>query len=108
MTASTADRARQRLVPGLEMPDPKRAMKITLTMGGTYSARGLTPLVPYVLLGALSVAFRVALPVMLLALIIVGFGKACFTGAAPLRSVFQTRVVGRLAAAASLIARAIG
>ena len=93
---------------GLEMPDPKRAMKSALTIGGAYIAGGLIPLLPYMLLGKLAVALRVSVVVTLLALIIFGFVKARLTGAAPLRSALQTLVVGGLAAtAAFLIARAI-
>ena len=61
------------------------------------------------LLGKLAVALRVSVLVTLMALIIFGFVKARFTGAAPLRSALQTLVVGGLAATgAFLIARAIG
>ena len=93
----------------LEMPDPKRAMKSALTIGGAYIVGGLIPLFPYMLLGQLVVALKVSIVVTLMALIIFGYVKARFTGAAPLRSALQTLVVGALAAtAAFLIARAIG
>ncbi len=93
---------------GLEVPDPKRALKSALTIGGAYIAGGLIPLLPYMLLGKLTVALQVSVLVTLLALIVFGFVKARFTGAAPLRSALQTLVVGGLAAtAAFLIARAI-
>src|SRR6476646_10320433 len=35
---------------GLEKPDPKRAMKSALTIGGSYAAGGLIPLGPYIAL----------------------------------------------------------
>jgi VIT1/CCC1 family predicted Fe2+/Mn2+ transporter len=94
---------------GLELPDPKRAMKSALTIGGAYIVGGLIPLLPYMLVGELNNALRVSVLVTLLALVIFGFVKARFTGAAPLRSSLQTLFVGGLAAtAAFLIARAIG
>ena len=94
---------------GLERPDPKRAVTSALTIGGAYIAGGLIPLLPYMLLGTLASALRASVFVTLLALMIFGFVKARFTGAAPLRSAIQTLVVGSLAAtAAFLIARAIG
>ena len=94
---------------GLDVPDPKRAMKSALTIGGAYIAGGLIPLLPYMLLGTLASALRASVLFTLLALMVFGFVKARFTGTAPLRSALQTLVVGGLAAtAAFLIARAIG
>jgi len=93
----------------LEIPDPKRAMKSALTIGGSYVVGGMIPLLPYMLLGELMVALQVSIAVTLIALAIFGYVKARFTGAAPLRSALQTLVVGALAAtAAFLIARAVG
>jgi len=93
---------------GLEIPDPKRAMKSALTIGGAYIAGGLIPLLPYVLLGTLSVALKVSVLATLVALLVFGFVKAKFTGSAPVRSALQTLLVGGLAAAAAfIIARAI-
>jgi len=93
---------------GLEIPDPKRAMKSALTIGGAYIAGGLIPLLPYMLLGTLAAALKVSVLATLLALLAFGFVKAKFTGSAPIRSALQTLLVGGLAAtAAFIIARAI-
>jgi VIT1/CCC1 family predicted Fe2+/Mn2+ transporter len=93
---------------GLAKPDPKRAMKSALTIGGAYIAGGLIPLLPYMLLGTLSAALKVSVLATLVALLLFGFVKAKFTGSAPVRSALQTLLVGGLAAAAAfLIARAI-
>ena len=93
----------------LEMPDPKRGIKSALTIGGSYIVGGRVPLLPSMLLGKLATALQVSIVVTLMALIIFGYVKARYTGAAPLRSALQTLVVGALAAtAAFLIARAIG
>lgn len=94
---------------GLEKPEPKRARNSALTIGGAYIGGGLIPLLPYMLLGTLAAALRVSVAVTLLALIIFGFIKGHFTGVSPLRSALQTSLIGGLAAAAAfLIARAIG
>ncbi len=94
---------------GLELPDPKRALKSALTIGTAYIVGGLIPLLPYMLLGNINAALQVSVLVTLIALVVFGFVKARFTGAAPLRSAIQTLVVGGLAAtAAFVIARAIG
>jgi hypothetical protein len=68
---------------GLEIPDPKRAMKSALTIGGAYIAGGLIPLLPYMLLGTLAAALKVSVLATLLALLAFGFVKAKFTGSAP-------------------------
>jgi VIT1/CCC1 family predicted Fe2+/Mn2+ transporter len=93
---------------GLERPDPKRALKSALTIGGAYIAGGLIPLAPYMLLGTLAVALKVSVLATLVALLVFGSIKAKFTGSAPVRSALQTLLVGGLAAtAAFLIARVI-
>src|SRR5664279_2680160 len=93
---------------GLEKPEPKRAMKSALTIGGAYIAGGLIPLLPYMLLGTLSAALKVSVLATLVALLLFGFVKTRFTGSAPVRSALQTLLVGGMAAAAAfLIARAI-
>jgi VIT1/CCC1 family predicted Fe2+/Mn2+ transporter len=93
---------------GLEKPDPRRAMKSALTIGGSYIAGGLIPLLPYMLLGTLSAALKVSVLATLVALLVFGFVKARFTGSAPVRSALQTLLVGGMAAAAAfLIARVI-
>jgi len=93
---------------GLERPDPKRAMKSALTIGGAYIGGGLIPLLPYMLLHTLTAALRASVVATLVALLVFGFVKAKFTGSAPVRSALQTLLVGGLAAtAAFIIARVI-
>ena len=93
---------------GLEIPDPERAVKSALTIGGAYIAGGLIPLLPYMLLGTLAAALKVSVLATLVALLAFGFVKAKFTGSAPLRSALQTLLVGGLAATAAFtIARVI-
>lgn len=93
---------------GLEQPDPDRALKSALTIAGAYIAGGLIPLLPYMLLEETHTALRWSATVTLLALFIFGFIKGHFTGTRPLRSAFQTVLIGGIAASAAfLIARAI-
>ncbi|MFN8573552.1 MAG: VIT1/CCC1 transporter family protein [Gemmatimonadaceae bacterium] len=94
---------------GLEAPDPRRALRSALTIGGAYVAGGLIPLVPYMLVGNLADAFRISVVVTLVALAIFGYIKGGFTGASRWRSAMQTLLIGGIAAAvAFMIARAIG
>jgi vacuolar iron transporter family protein len=93
---------------GLEEPDPKRALRSALTIAGAYIAGGLIPLTPYILVSHAQTALLVSVVATLVALTVFGYVKGHFTGAVPIRSAFQTVLIGGLAAAAAfLIARLI-
>jgi VIT1/CCC1 family predicted Fe2+/Mn2+ transporter len=93
---------------GLEKPDPRRALRSALTIGGAYVAGGLIPLMPYVLVSSIRVGLAVSVLVTLAALATFGSVKGHFTGAGPLRSALQTLLIGGLAATAAFaIARLI-
>ncbi len=94
---------------GLEEPDPKRARNSALTIALSYIAGGLVPLAPYFFVRPVHTALACSVVVTLLALLVFGYVKGRFTTARPLRSAWQTVVVGGLAAtAAFVIAKAIG
>jgi VIT1/CCC1 family predicted Fe2+/Mn2+ transporter len=93
---------------GLEKPDPHRALTSALTIGGAYVAGGFIPLAPYMALASAPTALMVSVVVTVVALGLFGWVKGHFTGTAPLRSAFQTMLIGGTAAAAAFaIARAI-
>jgi VIT1/CCC1 family predicted Fe2+/Mn2+ transporter len=93
---------------GLEEPDPRRARRSALTIALSYVAGGLVPLAPYFFLRSVHHALVGSVIVTLLALLVFGYVKGRFTTARPLRSAWQTAVVGGLAAtAAFVIAKAI-
>ena len=93
---------------GLEKPDPKRALRSALTIGGSYVAGGLIPLGPYMALPRVHTALAVSVGVTLAALTGFGYLKGRFTGTVPGRSALQTVLIGGLAAAAAfLIAKLI-
>ena len=94
---------------GLEEPDPKRARNSALTIALSYVAGGMVPLGPYFFIRSVHTALLASVGVTLLALLVFGYVKGRFTTAKPLRSAWQTVVVGGLAAtAAFVIAKAIG
>jgi VIT1/CCC1 family predicted Fe2+/Mn2+ transporter len=94
---------------GLEEPDPRRASRSALTIALSYVAGGLVPLAPYFFLRSVHAALISSVVVTLLALLVFGYVKGRFTTAKPLRSAWQTAVVGGLAAtAAFVIAKMIG
>ena len=92
---------------GLEKPDPRRALRSAVTIGGAYAVGGLIPLGPYILLREAAVALSISIAVTLAALAVFGFVKGRFTGARPWKSAFQTTLIGGVAAAAAFaLARA--
>ena len=94
---------------GLEKPEPTRALKSGLTIGGAYVLGGLVPLAPYIALAEAHTALKWSVAITVLALFVFGYIKGHFTGAKPLKSAFQTCLIGSLAAAAAFfIARLIG
>jgi len=112
--AIRADRKRwvdfmMRFELGLEEPDPRRARTSAMTIAFSYIAGGLVPLAPYFVSSSVHHGLIGSIVVTLLALLIFGYIKGKFTTPHPLRSAWQTAVVGGLAAgAAFLIAKAIG
>jgi VIT1/CCC1 family predicted Fe2+/Mn2+ transporter len=94
---------------GLEEPDPRRARNSALTIALSYIAGGLVPLAPYFFLRSVHQGLIGSVIVTLLALLLFGYIKGRYTTARPLRSAWQTALVGGLAAAAAfLIAHVIG
>ncbi len=75
----------------------------------SYIVGGLVPLCPYLFFSSARAALPFSVAVTLLALAVFGYIKGRFTVDKPLRSAWQTVVVGGLAAAAAFgIARLIG
>jgi VIT1/CCC1 family predicted Fe2+/Mn2+ transporter len=94
---------------GMTEPDPSRARNSALTIALSYVAGGLIPLAPYFLLGSVRAALMSSVMVTLLALFVFGFIKGRFTTNRPIRSAWQTVLVGGVAATAAFaIARMIG
>ena len=86
---------------GLEKPDPRRALTSALTIAGAYIGGGLIPIAPYFFMTSASAALWGSVGFTLSALMIFGWIKGHFTGTTPIRSAFQTTLVGGLAAAAA-------
>ena len=86
---------------GLEEPDPRRARTSALTIALSYVAGGMVPLAPYFLFPTMRTALEGSILVTLLALLLFGYVKGRFTVKKPLKSAWQTAVVGGLAAAAA-------
>jgi vacuolar iron transporter family protein len=93
---------------GLDEPDPKRASRSAFTIALAYIAGGLVPLAPYFIFRSVPQALVASVIATLLALLVFGYVKGLFTTARPIRSAWQTAVVGGLAATAAFaIAKAI-
>lgn len=94
---------------GLEKPEPGRALTSAITIGVSYIVGGLIPLLPYMLVSTPSTALLFSVAFTLVALLIFGYIKGRFTGAAPVRSAIQTALIGGVAAAVAFgLARLIG
>jgi VIT1/CCC1 family predicted Fe2+/Mn2+ transporter len=86
---------------GVDKPDPARARVSAMTIALSYVAGGLVPLAPYFVLSSTRTSLIVSILTTLLALLVFGYVKGTFTVKKPLRSAWQTAVVGGLAAAAA-------
>ncbi len=113
VTAISADRSRwvdfmMKYELGLEQPDPSRARTSAMTIGSSYVAGGLVPLAPYFFLASIRTSLIASVLLTAAALLLFGFVKGRFTTARPMRSAWQTLLVGGLAAVAAFsIARLI-
>ncbi len=86
---------------GLEKPASQRALKSALTIAISYVVGGIIPLAPYILIHNTGSALLFSVVFTLAALLIFGYVKGRFTGTHPVRSAFQTALIGSLAAAAA-------
>ncbi|MBS1615272.1 MAG: VIT1/CCC1 transporter family protein [Bacteroidetes bacterium] len=91
---------------GLEKPDPRRALRSALNIGGSYILGGLVPLSPYFFYSLPLEALRWSCIITVLCLFIFGYFKAKATGSAPWSGAIRVMLIGSAAAgAAFLIAR---
>ena len=92
---------------GLEKPEPRPRPPSALTIAFSYIAGGLVPLLPYMLVGRLSLisdsnaALLASVVITLLALAFFGAIKGRLVGTGALRSGLQTTLIGGAAAAAA-------
>lgn len=94
---------------GLEAPDPKRAGQSAMTIALSYIAGGMVPLAPYFFLKSVRDGMIGSVVITLIALFVFGYIKGRFTTSRPIRSAWQTVIVGGLAASAAfMIAKWIG
>jgi VIT1/CCC1 family predicted Fe2+/Mn2+ transporter len=93
----------------LKEPQPDRAARSAVTIGGAYVLGGLMPLLPYMILPTTHEALITSAGVTGVALALFGWLKAKATGLPPLRGAAQTLVIGGLAAGvAYMVAKLVG
>lgn len=83
---------------GLEKPDPKRAPKSAITIGGSYIIGGMIPLSAYMLSNTVEQALIASTIATLTALGFFGAVKGKLIGVNPAKAAIQTMLVGGLAA----------
>ncbi|XP_057537925.1 vacuolar iron transporter 1-like [Amaranthus tricolor] len=86
---------------GLEKPEPRRALQSAVTIAIAYIIGGIVPLLPYILIPVAKKALLASVVLTLIALLIFGYAKGHFTGSKPIKSAFQTALIGALASAAA-------
>lgn len=92
---------------GLEEPHPNRIYASAVTIGVSYLAGGMIPLLPYFFIPKAQTGLLWSAVVTACALVIFGAVKGRATGSSPGKSALQTLLVGGIAAAiAFLVARA--
>jgi VIT1/CCC1 family predicted Fe2+/Mn2+ transporter len=88
----------------LERPDPARARNSALTIGASYIAGGILPLVPYAMPGIrVGDALRWSAGLTLTALLAFGAAKGRAMGTGMLRAALETALIGSLAAGAAYL-----
>jgi VIT1/CCC1 family predicted Fe2+/Mn2+ transporter len=93
----------------LEQPPPHRARRSGLTIGFSYTAGGILPLVPYTWGLPVPAALAWSAGLTLAALLAFGAVKGRFTGVPVAKAALQTVLVGGLAASAAyVLARLVG
>jgi VIT1/CCC1 family predicted Fe2+/Mn2+ transporter len=86
----------------LNLEEPDRSPVTTgLTIGFSYMAGAIVPLLPYLFAPRVSTALAWSAGVTLLALFVAGAVKSRFTGEAPLKSALETAVIGAIAGGAA-------
>ena len=86
---------------GLEKPDPKRATKSALNIGGSYIVGGIIPLSPYFFIADPIDALKYSVVATLICLFAFGFFKSRMTGVNPWWGAVRTTLIGAIAAAAA-------
>jgi vacuolar iron transporter family protein len=86
---------------GLEKPDPNQARKSAFTIGLSYVAGGIVPLLPYVFTATPTEGLAWSAAMTLLCLFVFGYFKSKATGQAPLFGAFKVALIGAVAAAAA-------
>ncbi len=93
----------------LKEPEPQRAARSAIAIGGAYVVGGMIPLSPYMILASTGQALAVSCVLTACALFGFGWLKSRATGLPPVRGALQTLGIGGAAAAvAYLVAKAVG
>lgn len=85
----------------LSEPDPNRATKSALTIGLSYVAGGLLPLLPYFFVESPIDGLMWSSVVTLICLFVFGYFKSKITGQPPVSGAFKVMLIGAAAAAAA-------
>jgi vacuolar iron transporter family protein len=94
---------------GLEEPNPKQATKSALTIGLSYVAGGLIPLMPYAFFEDSHIALQYSAVSTLICLFVFGWYKNKALGQSPLKGALNVALIGSIAASAAyVVAKLLG
>ncbi len=82
----------------LEKPDPKRARNSAFTIGLSYVAGGILPLIPYIFTDSPTDGLKYSAVVTLICLFVFGYYKSKLTGQPLLKGALKVMAIGAIAA----------
>ena len=85
----------------MQKPDPRQAQKSAITIGGSYVAGGLVPLLPYFFTKTPAEGLLFSAVATLICLFVFGYFKSKATGQEPWRGALKVMLIGAVAAAAA-------
>ncbi len=89
--------------PSLIRPENGKASRSGITIALSYIIGGIIPLIPYLLISNISIAFQISVALTLVCLFVSGWMKSRFTGERSWSAAFRMMLTGATAAAAAYI-----
>ncbi len=88
---------------GIDEPDRNQSLKSAVTIGVSYIIGGSIPLLPYIFISDLTRALIFSISLTLVALMVFGYLRGVAIGGKPWKSMWQTLIVGGVAALAAFL-----
>lgn len=89
--------------PSLIQPEKRKATRSGINIALSYIIGGIIPLIPYLFIANISIAFNISVAITLVCLFVSGWMKSRFTGERSWSAAFRMMLTGATAAAAAYI-----